>query len=80
VATRAQVKELLDSGLDYEAAARRLGIRPGLAYMIATGRPADDDEAPAQDLFEPPHHNPTRDPRVDEWVKGRAARELGSAG
>jgi hypothetical protein len=79
VATRAQVKELLDSGLDYEAAARQLGIRPGLAYMIATGRPADDDSAPAQDLFEPPHHNPTRNPRVDQWVRERAARDLRSA-
>ncbi|HVW46685.1 MAG TPA: hypothetical protein VHA76_06510 [Solirubrobacterales bacterium] len=80
MATRAQVKELLDSGLDYEAVARQLGIRPGLAYMIATGRPADDDTAPAQDLFEPPAHNPTTNPRVIEWVKERAARELRSAG
>jgi len=79
VPTRAQVKELLDLGLSYEAAARRLDIRPGLAYMIATGRPADDDEAPEQDLFEPPVHNPTRNETVDAWVKARADRELRAA-
>jgi hypothetical protein len=76
VATRAQVKDLLADGHDYESAARVLGIRPALAYMIATGRPADDDEAPAQDLFEPPAYNPTRNPTVDAWVKARAEREL----
>ena len=76
MATRAQVKDLLADGHDYESAARALGIRPGLAYMIATGRPADDDQAPAQDLFEPPAYNPTRNPTVDAWVKARAEREL----
>jgi hypothetical protein len=75
VATRAQVKDLLADGHDYESAARVLGIRPGLAYMIATGRPADDDQAPAQDLFEPPAYNPTHNPTVDAWVKARAERE-----
>jgi hypothetical protein len=79
VATRAQVKDLLADGHDYESAARVLGIRPGLAYMIATGRPVDDDEAPAQDLSEPPAHNPTRNETVDAWVKVRAKRELRGA-
>ena len=37
--TREQVRGLLDSGLDYEAAGRRLGIPPGQAYLIATGAP-----------------------------------------
>ena len=78
MATRAQVRELIDSGHDYESAARRLGIRPGLAYMIATGHPADDDAAPAQDLFEPPAHNPKRNQEVLDWVKARARRELGT--
>ena len=73
------MKDLLDGGHDYESAAQVLGIRPGLAYMIATGRPADDDGAPAQDLFEPPAHNPTRNETVDAWVKARAARELRAA-
>ncbi len=75
--TRAEVRELLDSGLTYEMAARELGIRPGLAYMIATGRPADDDAAPAQDLFEPPPLNPTSNETVLAWVRDRARRELG---
>jgi hypothetical protein len=66
----------LDGGQDYESAARDLGIRPGLAYMIATGHPADDDAAPAQDLFEPPAHNPTRNDTVSAWVKARADRDL----
>jgi hypothetical protein len=73
------VKELLDDGHDYESAARVLDIPPGLAYMIATGRPADDDSAPAQNLFEPPAHNPTRNQTVLDWVKARAQRELRQA-
>lgn len=76
MATRAQVKDLLDDGHDYESAARVLGIAPGLAYMIATGRPADDGSAPAQNLFEPPAHNPTRNETVDAWVRERARRDL----
>jgi hypothetical protein len=79
VPTRAQVRELLDAGRTYEMAARELGIRPGLAYMIATGRPADDDTAPAQDLFEPPHVNPTRNETVLEWARKRARAELKAA-
>ena len=70
------MENLLADGHDYESVARELGIPAGLAYMIATGRPADDDEAPAQDLFEPPAYNPTRNPTVDAWVKARAEREL----
>jgi hypothetical protein len=76
VPTRAQVRRLLDGGHDYESVARELGIPAGLAYMIDTGRPVDDDAAPAQDLFEPPAHNPTRNDTVLAWVKSRADREL----
>ncbi|HEY1616743.1 MAG TPA: hypothetical protein VGG25_03955 [Streptosporangiaceae bacterium] len=52
--TSDQVQELLDRGLDYEAAGRELGIPAGQAYMIATGVPADgsgtvpDQETPDQ--------------------------------
>jgi hypothetical protein len=73
VATREQVTALLDQGLDYEAAARALGIPPGRAFMIATGAPAETGD---QDLVNPPAHNPTRNEEVMEWVRGRAAREL----
>ena len=36
-----QVRLLLDGGRSYETVARELGISPGLAYMLATGVPAD---------------------------------------
>ncbi len=76
VPTRAQVRELLASGLSYEMAARQLGIAPGLAYLIATGYPTDDDARPAQDLSEPPHLNPTTNDTVLAWVHDRAGRDL----
>jgi hypothetical protein len=79
VPTRAQVRELLEEGHGYESAARVLDIPPGLAYMIDTGRPTDDDGHPAQDLSEPPAHNPTRNDTVIAWVKARADRELRTA-
>lgn len=74
MATRQQVVELLRSGDSVEAAARRLGLPAGKAYMIATGIPADysDSLTPedfgregfrlggAQDLLGVPHHNPNR--------------------
>jgi hemerythrin superfamily protein len=46
VATRAQVRKLLDEGLGYRGAAHVLGIPAGQAYMIATGRPADGSDTP----------------------------------
>ena len=84
--TRAQVLELLDSGCSYEDAGATLRIPPGLAYMIATGRPADAGgpaqrgrpaapESP-QRLVNPRSQNPVRDERVLAWVHARAAREL----
>jgi hypothetical protein len=88
--TRAQVVELLDSGHSYETAARALDIPAGRAYMIATGLPADGGDTPSpeelrdkrllpgssQHLVNPPAVNPTRNRRVMEWVRERAAREL----
>src|ERR1700761_4292306 len=47
MATRREVQDLLDAGLDYEAAGQRLGIPAGQAYLIATGRPADGSAEPA---------------------------------
>jgi hypothetical protein len=70
VPTRDQVEELLDRGHSYEAAARELGIAPGLARMIATGRPGDGIDVPV--------HNPTTSATVMDWVRERAARELTS--
>ncbi len=89
--TRAQVLELLDQGHSYETAGRALKVSPGLAFMIATGLPADGGTVPApeeleqkrvlpgssQHLVNPPPFNPTRNAAVIDWVKRRAAGELG---
>jgi hypothetical protein len=76
VATRAQVERLLAEGESYEAVGKQLGITPGFAYLLATGKPADDGDRPRQDLVNPPVHNPTRNERVMAWVRERAGREL----
>lgn len=68
MATREQVQELLDQGHSYETAARELGINPGLAHLIATGRPGG---------LEVPAYNPTTSATVADWVRERARRELG---
>jgi hypothetical protein len=88
VPTSQQVTALLDAGLDYRAAARRLGIRPGLAYLIATGLPADGGDAPApeeghdrhlvagsQALALPPVDNPEANDVVLRWLAERVARD-----
>ncbi len=67
MATREQVEELLDQGHSYETAARELGINPGLAELIATGRPGE---------LEVPAYNPTASATVADWVRERARREL----
>jgi hypothetical protein len=51
MATRPQVLDLLRSGDSYEAAGRRLGIPAGLAYMIATGIPADGSDSLGADDY-----------------------------
>ncbi|HTU28731.1 MAG TPA: hypothetical protein VMF07_05075 [Solirubrobacteraceae bacterium] len=87
MATRDQVLSLLGDGHDYETAAARLGIAPGEAYLIATGRPADGSDsryfadpgdlpASPQRLVGPVPVNPQRHPTVEAWVRDRARREL----
>jgi hypothetical protein len=91
MATRAQVQQLLDEGHDYRTAADKLGIAPGEAYLISTGRPADGSdgryftdsrELPSspQRLVGPPPVNPTRNPAVEAWLRERAGRELRHGG
>ncbi|AUS80093.1 hypothetical protein C1701_19090 [Actinoalloteichus sp. AHMU CJ021] len=41
--TQQQTRALLAAGHDYERAGRALRVPPGLAYLIATGEPADGD-------------------------------------
>jgi hypothetical protein len=86
VATRDQVRQLLDDGLDYRAVGESLGIPPGQAYLIATGVPADGsdtvtgDEArrpgflpSSQHLANPPQENPTGKDAVRAWLRARVA-------
>lgn len=63
--TREQVLRLIDGGQDYEQAGRRLGISPGLAYMIATGLSAHDTA----------QQDPIRNEKVLAWVRKRALAE-----
>jgi hypothetical protein len=83
-----QVRVLLDAGHSYESIGAQLGIAPGLAYMIATGVPADVSGDPvaeprrpapqpgAQRLVQPVAHSPIRKPHVAAWVRHRAETEL----
>ena len=80
MATRDQVLQLLELGHSYESVARELDLPPGLAYMIATGQPADGSGAQPsgspQRLVNPPAFNPTRKAHIMDWVRQRAARDL----
>jgi hypothetical protein len=81
------VRRLLGGGSDYAAVAERLGITPGQAYLIATGRPADGSEpstgqeprslllTSSQHLANPPHENPTGSQSVRDWITARAASD-----
>ncbi len=87
MASRQQVRELLDSGLDFTEAGKRLGIPPGQVYLIATGMAADGADAPpeeasqpaalaaSQHLASPPYGNPTSSQPVLEWMAGRVAAD-----
>jgi hypothetical protein len=88
--TREQVRTLLAEGYDYRGAASQLGIPPGQAYLIATGRPAGGSGSPArqeqegrpgwllvssQHLANPPHENPSTAAQVREWIAARVAAD-----
>jgi hemerythrin superfamily protein len=85
VASRKQVRGLIDRGLNYQAVGRRLGISPGQAYLIATGRPADGSDAPpghpdgalatSQHLASPPYEKPASSESVLEWIAARVAAD-----
>lgn len=83
--TQKQVLDLLQRGLDYPQAARELGVPPGLAYLIATGLPADGGDTvtaaqrrrpgfrkASQALAHPPAENPTGKEEVHRWLRARA--------
>ncbi|EID52420.1 hypothetical protein [Saccharomonospora xinjiangensis] len=86
--TTQQVRALLAEGLDYRGAAERLGIAPGLAYLIATGFPADGSDAPSpeerrargllpasQNLSNPPVESPAAREVVRRWLHDRVAAD-----
>jgi len=89
MANREQVLGLLNEGLDYEEVGARLGIAPGLAYLVATGLSADGSDAPSahpeqrpgflptsQRLANPrPAENPTSRALVHNWIQGRVAAD-----
>lgn len=91
--TKTQVRALLKDGLDYRQAGRQLGISPGLAYLIATGLPADGSDAPSpeerrergllptsQELSNPAPENPTARRIVRRWIAGRVRADDQSGG
>lgn len=88
--TREQVLRLVEGGHDYDEAGRDLGISPGLAYMIATGLPADGGDTLTPDEQHRPgflggstqhlaNHakpeNPQRSESVLAWIKSRASSD-----
>jgi hypothetical protein len=88
--TRDRVRAAVAVEHSWEVAAQTLGARPGLAFMVATGIPADGSGVPdltgrtdpgptpasPQSLVNPREHNPLRNERVEAWIRGRADREL----
>jgi len=94
VPSRLAVLAELGDRPDYEAAGRRWGIPPGLAFMIATGLPADGSdglapedyrrpgmlEGSTQHLVNPPAANPTTKPHILEWIRRRARADQAMQG
>lgn len=88
--SRSQVLSWLGASGGYEAAAEGLDIPPGLAYLTATGLPADGSdvltreelagregvlEGSTQTLVNPPTDAPEHSGTVKEWMKARAAAD-----
>jgi hypothetical protein len=88
--TKREVLDLVEAGNSYDDAAARLSISAGLAYMIATGIPADGSDAIApedadrpgflgtstQHLANPaPVENPTHHDEVQRWIEARVGAD-----
>lgn len=88
--TQAEVLELVRAGVGYEDIGGRLGIHPGLAFMIATGLPADgSDGLSPEDTRRPgflatstahlanpaPVHNPAHHDEVRRWIEVRVSAD-----
>jgi hypothetical protein len=88
VVTRKSVLTLITEGHTYREAARRLGISPGLAYLAATGVPADSSDGltsqeqarqgmlpSAQELCNPRTEAPDRSEHIRSFLSARARRD-----
>lgn len=82
---RATVLKLVREGHTYREAAQRLGVEPGLAYLVATGVATDSTDglspedlarpgllAAAQELSSPRVEAPERCAHVRAFLAGRA--------
>lgn len=68
---------------DYHLLSRELGVPAGLAYLIATGRPADGSGGQygrGQALVNPREVNPTGRADVLAWIKLRALSDSSPRG
>lgn len=74
----------LETGASYEEVAGRLGVTPGLVYLVATGVPADSTDgltteelgrdgllSDAQGLVSAPVYAPDRGPHVRQFIRDR---------
>jgi len=89
MATRNQVLDLALRGMSYEEIGLALRLSPGLAYLVATGIPADgsvslspeDRQRPGllphstQHLSNPPVHAPSSAKAVHEWMRDMAGSD-----
>lgn len=89
MATRDEVRHLLERGHDHVSAAERLGITPGEAYLVATGMAADGSDTPDDDVRRrpgwlassqhlansQPAENPTTSDTVLWWMRNRAVTD-----
>jgi hypothetical protein len=82
------VLKLITESHSYEEAGDRLRIRPGLAYLVATGVPTDSSDGlspedlqrpglltAAQHLSNPRVEQPDRESHVREFLGSRAKRD-----
>ena len=86
---RRDIVTLAEAGVPWEEIGERLGVQPGLAYLVATGLSADGSDAPSADardrpgflatsqhLSNPqPADNPTSRSAVHDWIRRRAASD-----
>ncbi|MBS2965691.1 hemerythrin domain-containing protein [Actinocrinis puniceicyclus] len=79
MATRQSILDLVDSGLSYPQIGRRLGVAPGLAYLIATGLPADGGDAPGPQADERPGALPTSTQQLSHPESTTPQRDEGTA-